>query len=91
MITPERVEELRTIYNATKDAPESRIDLDAWEVIETLSALWAVAKAGSEIEDILEVPKFLGDHSSQVCQKAIDNFREKLTALRQPGSGEERA
>lgn len=40
MITQKRVAEWRTIYKATKDAPESRIDIDAFEVIETFEALF---------------------------------------------------
>lgn len=54
---------------------------DIVEMLDTLEALWKVARAGSNIEDILEVPTRLGDHSQEVMAKAIDDFRDALAAL----------
>lgn len=39
-----------------------------------------LTERGRNIEDILQVPEILGASSSATCQKAIDEFRESLSA-----------
>lgn len=48
MITEKKLAEWRAIYNATEKVPSLRIDVDAWDVIETLSAALKVVRAVKE-------------------------------------------
>lgn len=51
------------------------------DVLDTLEKLWRIARTGSNIEDILEVPPLLGHESSEVIRKAIQDFRDALKAV----------
>lgn len=41
----------------------------------------AALQAANEIEDMLEAPPGLGHSSTQTCERAIKNFRNKLKAV----------
>ena len=83
MITEEKLAELRKWNQGHREN-------DTWmshspdkmdEMLDTLSALWRVAREASNIEDMVEVPDNLGASATVTCEVAIRKFRESLAAL----------
>lgn len=71
----------RIIQSATDPSGPTHIMVkreDFEEVLDTIEAALKVVRAGNQIEDMLEAPRHLGGHAKDICQKAIDDFREAL-------------
>jgi hypothetical protein len=88
MIDEKKLAELRKAYASVVPLGASacmvEIEMrDFDDMAETLEALWKVARTGSNIEDLLQVPPLLGDTSHGVMAKAILDFREALAALKE--------
>lgn len=85
MITEEKLDELRNQLENWSDDFSRVIRFgnsdEAMQFINAVEALWRVARAAKEIDDILEVPTDLGFMSSQILHKQINEFRYSLKAL----------